>query len=180
MNEENKQEIDYDKLYSDSFVKKIPFPTMKYEVCKASPGQDNHIFTLATATLHKSSKFKLFTSKETKQRLTPIVSALKQEAEDNYEVRKAERIQKAKEDYLKAKQTAECMKQDVPPEPEYKDEDFEEEDADFIEKALQQISSEGPLKEAENSKEEGKEAPPQSSSKMPELTMDKAKNSVNK
>ena len=98
---EDQQEPDYDKQYSDSFTKKIPFPILKYDICKFNPQMEDMVYTLATASVHDNTNFKLYTSPETKTQLTKIVAQLK---EEDIPLRKAEERKKAEEKEKKRKE----------------------------------------------------------------------------
>ena len=58
-------EIDYNKHYWESFTKKVPFPSMKFEVWKLNP-KNNFAYTLAIVNVHDSTQFNLYTTIETK------------------------------------------------------------------------------------------------------------------
>jgi hypothetical protein len=66
---EQAQEPDWEKQYSESFTKKIPFPTLKYESSKLNPAMDDVVYTIATANIHDDTNFRFFTSPATKLEL---------------------------------------------------------------------------------------------------------------
>ncbi|CAI2381450.1 unnamed protein product [Moneuplotes crassus] len=76
---EEQKEPDYDQQYKESFTKKIPFPMLKYDVCKLNPAFNNYAYTLATASVHDGTEFTLYTSPQTKMELAPMVEKLKGE-----------------------------------------------------------------------------------------------------
>lgn len=63
------QEPDWDRQYSESFTKKIPFPTLKYEAGKLNPAMDDVVYTIASANIHDNTNFRFYTSRETKLEL---------------------------------------------------------------------------------------------------------------
>lgn len=71
------QPKDWEKEYSQDFNKKIPFPMLKYECGRMNPALDNVIYTLASASLHESTKFELYTEEKTKEELDRIIEEIK-------------------------------------------------------------------------------------------------------
>lgn len=70
---------DWEKEYSAAFTKKIPFPTMRYEVGRLNPVMDNILYTFATVNIHEGTKFELYVEQGTEQELSRIVAELREE-----------------------------------------------------------------------------------------------------
>lgn len=70
---------DWEKEYSAAFTKKIPFPTMRYEVGRLNPVLDNILYTFATVNIHEGTKFELYVEQGTDEELAKIVADLRAE-----------------------------------------------------------------------------------------------------
>lgn len=109
-------EKDWEKEYNNAFTKKVPFPILKYELCKMNPKIPNLTYTLTTTGIRKETKFELYTQNSTYYELEGIQNELKakraeenriKEEEDKLVDMEAEKKKKEEEEAEKIKKEAE-------------------------------------------------------------------------
>ena len=74
---EDRKQVNWEKEYYDTFTKKIPFPIITLDWCKFNPVQQGFVYTLSTISINRSTRFELYTQKNTKVELENIVNELK-------------------------------------------------------------------------------------------------------
>lgn len=70
---------DWEKEYQKAFTKKIPFPILKYELCRMNPTIPNLTYTLTTTGIRKETKFELYVQGGTYYELQPLMEKYKAE-----------------------------------------------------------------------------------------------------
>lgn len=76
---EDQPQKDWEKEYLNAFTKKIPFPTLNYELCTVNPTMPNLIYTLTKTEIRKETKFELYVQDGTYYELQPLIEKYKAE-----------------------------------------------------------------------------------------------------
>ena len=167
-------EPDWEKNFSESFTKKIPFPMFKYEVCKFNPAKTDSMYTLATASVHDNTNFNLYTSADTKKELDEIVKELKEEDAKEIKEVKEETKEENKEEKKEGEGDAGGYQDEEQKKEKIKDSN------DPVERALRILNNKrAEEKEANNIKHDRRESRKEDLD-IPEPSLNKKASSMNK
>ena len=70
---------DWEKEYLNTFTKKVPFPTFKYEISRLNPAAESIVYTMTNVSIPKELKFQLFMPTDTFNQVNEIKSRLTEE-----------------------------------------------------------------------------------------------------
>ena len=96
---------DWEKEYHESFTKKIPFPSFRYDSIRLNPAIEGLMYSFTTVSIHNALKFELYVQYGTCAELNNIVRELK-------EKKLAEEAAKPKEEEKKEEEKKEEEKKE--------------------------------------------------------------------
>lgn len=143
----------WEEEYNNAFTKKIPFPILKYEMCKMNPAIPNLTYTLTTTGIRKETKFELYVQSNMEAELNTIIHELNESDEAKAALNKEnDKDLLAAEEEAKKKEEEE--KKAANPYYSAPPADTAKEVYDVTEKALQKLSENRLQKQAEERQKE--------------------------